>query len=306
MMAPRAVLMMKARRLHQRELAVRDHVPGLGIERLMQRDEIGFRQQLGRAARYSIAIRCSASGLRRGRPIDDPHAEAARTPRRRLADAAGRDQADGLAVNEAAGEMVRLRAGKAAGAHRAVALDHPPRHRDHQADMQVGDRLRHDRRHHGDDDAALGRLRDVDIVGRDRHRGDGAQFRIGAQHGASILSCSSENRMSHFFTAAISFGLAMILPESGFILTSAMLRSRSSALGAIGWLTKTRGLPLTAATVRCRRRRRRRIARRRESYGWRRAPRAPSECRARAPATPYARLSRRVRPPRRRPAAEYG
>jgi len=40
--------------------------------------------------------------------------------------------------------------------------------------------------------------------------------------------------MSHFFTAAISLPLAMILLESVFILTSAMVRSRSSALGAIG------------------------------------------------------------------------
>ena len=221
------------------------------------------------------------------------------------------DQAERLAVHEAADQMVRLRAREAAGAHRAVAFDHAPRHRDHQPDMQIGDRFRHDRRHHGDRDAALGRLDDVDIVGRDRHRGDRAQFRIGARaRRASILSCSSENRMSHFFTAAISFGLAMILPESGFILTSAMARSRSSALSAIGWLTKTRGkffgLPLIAATARCRRRRRRRIARRREFCAWRRARRAPWECRARARARPDARSSRRVRPPRRRPAAGSG
>src|SRR6185437_13316237 len=66
-------------------------------------------------------------------------------------------------------------------------------------------------------------------------------FGLAASTRRSILSCSRENRMSHFFTAAINFGLARILLESGLILTMAMARSRSSALGAIGWLTKMRG-----------------------------------------------------------------
>src|SRR6478609_4237430 len=62
----------------------------------------------------------------------------------------------------------------------------------------------------------------------------------------SIRSWSRENRVSHFFTAAISLGLAMILLESVLILTVAIARSRSSALDAISWLTKTRGLAITA------------------------------------------------------------
>src|ERR1700688_5103222 len=66
-------------------------------------------------------------------------------------------------------------------------------------------------------------------------------FGLAASTARSIVSCRNENRMLHFFTAAISFGLAMILLESVLILTLAMARSRSSALCAIGWVTKTRG-----------------------------------------------------------------
>src|ERR1700694_4816064 len=94
-------------------------------------------------------------------------------------------------------------------------------------------------------------------------------FGLAASAARSMTSCRNENRMSHFFTAAISFGLARILLESVLILTLAMGRRRSSALCAIGWLTKTRGLALIAATARCRPRRRRRIASRQEFCGWR-------------------------------------
>ena len=52
------------------------------------------------------------------------------------------------------------------------ALHHAARHHEHQAEMDVGGRLRHDRRHHGDRDAAPGRFGDVDIGGRDRLRAD--------------------------------------------------------------------------------------------------------------------------------------
>src|SRR5689334_10077302 len=98
---------------------------------------------------------------------------------------------------------------------------------------------------------------------------------LAASTARSIRSWSRQNRKSHFFTAAISFDLPTILLESGWILTLAMARSRSSALAAIGWVTKTRGLTVTAATARYRQRRQRRTARRRESCGWHRARRVP-------------------------------
>src|SRR6185437_15083884 len=97
------------------------------------------------------------------------------------------------------------------------------------------------------------------------------KFLFAARTARSTLSCSSENRISHFFTAAISFGLAMILLESVLILTSAMVRSRASALGVIGWVTKTRGRTVNASTLQFRQRHRQRIAYRRESCASHRA-----------------------------------
>ena len=135
-------------------------------------------------------------------------------------------------------------------------------------------------------------------------------FGLAAITALSILSCSRQNRMSAFLTAATSVLWGMMRMSSGNTFTLPKARSRLSALSATGWVTKTRGklvnLPLTAATARRRKRRRPRIARRREWRGWRRAHRAPWECRARAPATPNARWSRRAPPPRRRPAAGCG
>src|SRR5471030_558493 len=63
-------------------------------------------------------------------------------------------------------------------------------------------------------------------------------FGFAASTARSTLSCSNETRTSHLRTAAISLALAMILLESVLILTSAIARSRVSALGAIGWVTK--------------------------------------------------------------------
>src|SRR5262249_44872065 len=119
-------------------------------------------------------------------------------------------------------------------------------------------------------------------------------FGLAASTARSIRSWSSESRMSHFFTAAISLGLAMILLESVLILTPATARSRSSAPTAIGWLTKTRGLGVTAATARYRQRHQRRIARHRGSCVLRRARRAPSEFRVRARAKRDAKWSRQA------------
>jgi hypothetical protein len=50
--------------------------------------------------------------------------------------------------------------------------------------VNVGGRLRHDRRHHRHRDAAPRRFGDVDVVGRDGHRAYRTQFWIGCQHRA--------------------------------------------------------------------------------------------------------------------------
>src|SRR5690348_11547595 len=119
-------------------------------------------------------------------------------------------------------------------------------------------------------------------------------FGFAANTARSTRSCNSENRISHFLTAAISLDFAMILLESVLILTLARAHSRSSALDATGWVTKTRGLTVTAATAQCLQHHRRRIVRRLESCELHRPRRAPSGCRVRARAKPCARSSRHV------------
>src|SRR5262249_20613640 len=131
-------------------------------------------------------------------------------------------------------------------------------------------------------------------------------FGFAASTARSIRSWSSENKISHFFTAAISLALAIILLESVLTLTFATARSRSSAPEAIGWLTKTRGLAITVAIGRYPQRHQRHIARHRGSCVWHRARRAPSGYRARARAKQGARLSRQARRRRPIPAAGCG
>ena len=103
-------------------------------------------------------------------------------PRHRLADAAEADQAQRLAAHGRAGQMVGLRAGIDAGAEQLVAQRDVARHREQQAEADVGGGVGDDRRNVGDRNAELGRLRKIDAVLRDVHRRHRLELRIGGQH----------------------------------------------------------------------------------------------------------------------------
>ena len=111
--------------------------------------------------------------------------------------------------------MVRLRAGKFAGTNQPFAFHHAARNGEHQPEMDVCGRLGDNRRNDGNRNAALGRLRDVDVVGRDRHRAD-MHAVSGWRRARRDRYCraAAQNRISHFLTAAISFDFAMILLSS--------------------------------------------------------------------------------------------
>ena len=197
----------------------------------MQRDEIGLRQQSVERdvlhAEFALGFRLAARP-----PIEDLHAEAARAARGRLADAADADQADGLAVHEAAGEMVRLRAGEFAGAHqrspsimrRATAIISPKWMSAVASATIGGTTVTGMPRLVASATSILSGVIDIEATARN--------FGLARSTARSIVSCSSENRMSHFFTAAISFGLAMILLESVLILTSAIVAQARRARSA--------------------------------------------------------------------------
>ena len=168
--------------LHQPQFALAQQVPRVGNELRMQRDEIGLAQQVvvGRVDHTVFGF----VGFRQPArvAVEDAHAEAVGAPRHRLADAAGADQTDRLAAHRRAGEMVRLRSRIDPGAEQLVAFDNAPRHRQQQAEADVGGGIGDDGRNVGDRDLALGRGGDVDLVGRDHHGVDGAQVRIGGDH----------------------------------------------------------------------------------------------------------------------------
>src|SRR5689334_8320676 len=131
-------------------------------------------------------------------------------------------------------------------------------------------------------------------------------FGLALSTARSIRSCSKENSTSHFLTAAINLLFAMILLESLLRTTFAMSRRRWSALSAIGWETKTRGLAVTSATAQCRRRRPRRIGRRRESSVLHQGHLKPLGFPVRAQATPDVTSIRQVLRRHRIRAAESG
>ena len=93
--------------------------------------------------------------------IENAHAETARAPRHRLADISlAANKTDHLVPDPGAGEMVRLRARKVAGANEPVAFHDAARDREHETEMQVGGRLRN-----GDDrNTVTGILRAVAVA----------------------------------------------------------------------------------------------------------------------------------------------
>ena len=79
--------------LHQPQLARADLMPGLLIERRMDRDEIGLAQQLLERHVNEAGLALFALRLAPRRPVEDAHAKTAGAARHRLADqAAAADQ----------------------------------------------------------------------------------------------------------------------------------------------------------------------------------------------------------------------
>ena len=78
--------------------------------------------------------------------------------------------------------MIGLRARIDAGAEQLVAPRDVARHREQQAEADVGGGVGDDRRDVGDRDAARGRLGKIDAVLRDVHRRHRLELRIGGQH----------------------------------------------------------------------------------------------------------------------------
>src|SRR5205807_4922070 len=74
--------------LHQRKLALADHVPRFLVERRMERNEVGLAEQLVERHILEPCFLLLARRLAPRRAIEDPHGETARAARDRATDAA--------------------------------------------------------------------------------------------------------------------------------------------------------------------------------------------------------------------------
>ena len=140
----------------------------------MQRDEVGGRIHVVGGLRFLDAEFPVALGAHVRVVRDHPHPEPERAVGHELPDPAETEDAEGLLVQLDAGELrsLPLPAGQ-----RRMRLGHVPRQRQQQRHrvLGCGDHVR--LRRVGDDDAALGRRRHVDVVDADPGPSDGAQAR---------------------------------------------------------------------------------------------------------------------------------
>ncbi len=141
----------------------------------MQGDEIGLRQHVVERtefkADYFLLIRRQAVGS----AIKHAHVEATGAPRRRLADTPlAANQPDCLAGDIAAQQIGRLGTRENTAAHQRGALHQPPRNGKQQRKGDVGGRIGDHRRHDRHRYAEPGRRFNIDPVGCDRLRGNGA------------------------------------------------------------------------------------------------------------------------------------
>ena len=160
----------------------------------MQADRIGDRKQLvdlegaRRVARPCTCRLCAHPGFllrelgRRVGPrwqerigVDDAHAEAERAARQRAADPAVADDAERLAREPQADQLVERPSGPRAGADQALALAEPARAGQEQRERQLRGGLGQDIGRVGDAHARGSRSREVDVVDADRAAGDHLQ-----------------------------------------------------------------------------------------------------------------------------------
>ena len=153
------------RRLHRLECCGADEVAGLGSQRAVHGHDIGHRKQ-----REEIVAAPGERGSRavRGRKLRDPTADPPRPHDEHL-----------LPFEALTDHEVRPPLPAVAAAQRAVAFADAPQERENQRDRVLGGRVRQDARRVADDDSALARGVEVDVVDPDRIVRDDAELRSG-------------------------------------------------------------------------------------------------------------------------------
>ncbi len=198
---PRAVLIRKAPWLHQRELAPPDQMARLRRERGVQRDDVGFAQQLVQGHELD-------AGGGGERPIGDriggqqPHLERGRPPRHRLADPAEPDD-----PQAAAPEPRMEAAAPAPGGDPGVVRQKLDREPDREREGVVGHALVVGAEGHCHGHAMAGRGVDVDPVVADAEAGDHPQPGRRGEHPLGVRLATGNGR-ERARQALDQFGLA--------------------------------------------------------------------------------------------------
>ena len=154
-----------------------DQVDSLRAQHGIDRDEVGFLQEIVQAAVFDTE---------RGFPrfvqsatlcVEDAHAKTSGASRYGFADGAESDDSQGFAVDFTADEMERLAAGKNPRPESAIAFHDSARHGHKKRPMEICRGFSNERRNVCHGYAPRARRRHIDSRWRDRHRGD--QLEIG-------------------------------------------------------------------------------------------------------------------------------
>ena len=179
------------RGLHPGQLRRADDVAGLGGHRRVQGQEVAPRPQVIQPLDALDAQLLRLLGGQERVEADDRHAEPLRPLRHRQPDPAQPDDAQRLALELRAGELVAV---PLAGFQAVVGLGDVPRQREQQRHGVLGrrDGVAARRVHHHD--PAPGRRRHVDVV--DAHAGahDRLEPRLALEHLGGQLSCPTGSR----------------------------------------------------------------------------------------------------------------
>ena len=163
------------------EFARADQAARFGEQRDVQREEIGLREHRVAADEFGVQALFHFGGGALGVVVDDAHAEALRSPGDGLADAAEAQNAQRLAPDVGAAELVEVPACPLAGARERVAFDQAARDGEQQRPGEVGGGfVEHAGRVAGGDFVARAGV-EIDIVEADGDIGDDAQIRRGGE-----------------------------------------------------------------------------------------------------------------------------
>jgi hypothetical protein len=168
-------------RLHAEEFGRVEELASVGIERDVQRDEVGFGEERVHVAVYGVKLLFDVFGDALAAVIDDFHAEALRATGNSLADAAEADDAERFPPDIGAAVLIEVPALPVPCPDILIAFDDTASDGEHERPGEVGGGFVEDAGGIGDQDAAAGAGGNVHVVVTDGNVSDDAELRRGAE-----------------------------------------------------------------------------------------------------------------------------